>query len=113
MPALEHRQARSPSACMRACCFGVAIGCTSAASHALATAPCQRGDDTALGSSILLRVIGSPVGKIQVGTACRASCLTHAKVNCGGLQAAVPRVPSPVVQVAYPLCPEPLLPAAL
>ncbi len=35
---------------------------------------------------------------------CAVCCLTRAAANSGGLQAAVPRVPSPRVQGACPLC---------
>ena len=82
--AVEHEQARSPSAYMRVSLWPaqlqrVAIGFTVAASHALATAPASVRVDAwttrRWGTLILVRVMGGLVGKIQVGTACRARCL--------------------------------------
>jgi hypothetical protein len=82
--AVQHEQARSPSAYMRVSLWPaqlqrVVIGFTVAASHALATAPASVHEDPmttrSCGTLILVRVMGSLVGKIQVGTACRARCL--------------------------------------
>jgi len=79
--AVEHQQARSPSAYMRVPLWPaqlqrVAIGFTVAASHALATAPASvRVDAMATrrwGTLILVRVMGGLVAKIQVR---RARCL--------------------------------------
>jgi hypothetical protein len=82
--AVEHEQARSPTAYMRVSLWPaqlqrVAIGFTCAAIHALATAPASVRVDAwttrRLTTRILLRVMGGLVGKIQVGTAWRALCL--------------------------------------
>ena len=73
--AVEHEQARSPSAYMRVSLWPaqlqrVAIGCTSAVSHALATAPASVRVNamTTLRwvTRILMRVMCGLVGKIQV-----------------------------------------------
>ena len=85
--AVEHEQARSPSAYMRVSLWPAqlqraAIGCTRAASHALAIAPASVRVDAVTTwrwrTRILVRVMGGLVGKIQVGTACRARCLCRA-----------------------------------
>ena len=82
--AVEHEQARSPSAYMHVSLWPaqlqrVAVGFTCAASHALATAPASVRVDAwttrRWATRILVRVMGGLVGKIQVGTACRALCL--------------------------------------
>ena len=73
--AAEHQQARSPSAYMCVSLWPaqlqrVAIGCTSAASHSLATAPASVRVDAMTtrrwGTRILVRVMGGLVAKIQV-----------------------------------------------
>ena len=77
----EHEQARSPSAYMRVSLWPaelqrVAIGFTSAASHALATAPASVRVDACTtrrwGTRILVRVMGGLVAKIQVRARSRA-----------------------------------------
>ena len=79
--AVEHEQARSPSAYTHVPLWPaqlqrVAIGFTCAASHALATAPASVHAHLMTtrrwGTRILVRVMGGLVGKIQV---CRARCL--------------------------------------
>jgi len=79
--AVEHEQARSPSAYMRVSLWPaqlqrVAIGCTSAASHALATAPASvrvdAGTTRRWATRILMRLMGGLVAKIQVRARSRA-----------------------------------------
>jgi hypothetical protein len=118
--AVVHQQARLPSAYMRVSLLPAqlqraAIGFTCAASHALAITPASVRVDAfptrRWGTCILVRMMGGLIVKIQVGTACRARCfcaarcLTRSAANSGGLQGSVPRVPSPRVQGARPLCP--------
>jgi hypothetical protein len=73
--AVKHEQARSPSAYMRVSLWPAqlqraAIGCTTAASHALATAPASvrvyAMTTLRWGTRILLRVMGGHVSRIQV-----------------------------------------------
>jgi hypothetical protein len=79
--AVKHEQARSPSAYMRVSLWPAqlqraAIGCTSAASHALATAPASVRVDAMTtrrwATRILVRVMGGLVAKIQVRARSRA-----------------------------------------
>ena len=79
--AVEHEQAQSPSAYMRVSLWPAqlqraAIGCTSAASHALATAPASVDVSARTtrrwGTRILVRVMGGLVAKIQVRARSRA-----------------------------------------
>ncbi len=114
---VAHEQAQSPSAYMRVPLWPaqlqrVAIGITYATSHALATAPASLRVYSATTrrwrTLIVVRVMGGLVAKIQARAAWRARCLcclTIAAANSGGLQASVPRVPSPRLQGACPLYP--------
>ena len=79
--AVKHEQARSPSAYMRVSLWPAqlqraAIGCTSAASHALATAPASvrvyAMTTRRWATRILVRVRGGLVAKIQVRVRSRA-----------------------------------------
>jgi hypothetical protein len=115
--AVEHEQARSPTAYMRVSLWPAqlqraAIGFTCATSHALATAPASvrvdSGTTRRWGTRILLRVMGGYVSRIQVLDArhaldaCVTFCLTSAAANTGGLLDCMPRVPSPRWQGAHP-----------
>ena len=115
--AVEHEQARSPTAYMRVSLWPAqlqraAIGFTCATSHALATAPVSvrvdSGTTRRWGTRILLRVMGGYVSRIQVRDArhaldaCVTFCLTSAAANTGGLLDCMPRVPSPRWQGAHP-----------
>jgi hypothetical protein len=110
--AVEHEQARSPSAYMHVSLWPtqlqrVAIGFTRAASHALVTAPASvrvgAGTTQRWGTCILVRMMGGLVAKIQVGTASRARCLLRVLFDgrcsklwrvCGSSAGCMPPLPS-------------------